>query len=169
LDPYPLVRGTDPGIRILTKMSRIPNTEKNNEKIYVVTLYLQGSRRGAAGEVAFRVGFPGHAVRTDGWKERYNLSQLGLEQKSKSKGKNSDSNLKKLTYSQKNALQFSGLRIRIISIWIRIQLFNLMRIRILLLIKVMGICDHWSVDPTGLNFDPPGLHCELAWPSTALY
>ncbi len=26
LDPDPLVRGTDPGIRIRTKMSRIPNT-----------------------------------------------------------------------------------------------------------------------------------------------
>ncbi len=25
-DPNPLVRGTDPGIRIRTKMSRIPNT-----------------------------------------------------------------------------------------------------------------------------------------------
>jgi hypothetical protein len=26
-DPKPLVRGTDPGIRIPTKMSRIPNTD----------------------------------------------------------------------------------------------------------------------------------------------
>jgi hypothetical protein len=29
LDPDPLVRGTDPVIRILTKMSRIPNTACN--------------------------------------------------------------------------------------------------------------------------------------------
>ncbi len=29
LDPDPLVRGTDPGIRIRTKMSRIPNTAHN--------------------------------------------------------------------------------------------------------------------------------------------
>ncbi len=29
LDPDPLVRGTDPGIRIRTKMSRITNTDKN--------------------------------------------------------------------------------------------------------------------------------------------
>jgi hypothetical protein len=31
LDPYPLIRGTDPGIRIRirTKMSRIPNTGLN--------------------------------------------------------------------------------------------------------------------------------------------
>jgi hypothetical protein len=50
-------------------------------------LYLQGSGRGAACEVAFRVGFPGHAVRTDGWKERYNLAQLGLEQKATREGK----------------------------------------------------------------------------------
>jgi hypothetical protein len=26
-DPDPLVRGTDPGIRIRTKMSRVPNTD----------------------------------------------------------------------------------------------------------------------------------------------
>jgi hypothetical protein len=37
---------------------------------------------------------------------------------------------------------------------IRIQLFTLMRIRILLLIKVMGICYIWAVDPLGL-------YCEL--------
>ncbi len=30
-DPYPLVRGTAPGIRIRTKMSRIPNTASNRE------------------------------------------------------------------------------------------------------------------------------------------
>ncbi len=24
----------------------------------------------------------------------------------------------------------------------------------------MGICDHWSTDPPGLQFDPPGLYCE---------
>jgi hypothetical protein len=45
---------------------------------------------------------------------------------------------------------------------IRIQLFTTMRIRIriLLLIKVMGICDHWSIDTSGLHFEPPGLHCD---------
>jgi hypothetical protein len=53
-------------------------------------VYLQRSRGGAACEVAFRVGFPGHAVRTDGWKERYNWDRLGFEQKSKS-----NSNFKK--------------------------------------------------------------------------
>ncbi len=102
------------------------------KKCIGLLVYLHGSKRGAACQVAFRVGSPGHTVRTDGWKERY---KLGLEQKSKSKGKNSDSNLKKKTYSQKNALQVSGLRIRITLMWIRIQLFTLMRIRILLLIK----------------------------------
>jgi hypothetical protein len=30
-DPNPLVRGTDPGIRIRTKMARIPNTDQNYE------------------------------------------------------------------------------------------------------------------------------------------
>ncbi len=29
-DPDPLVRGTDPGIRIRTNMSRIPNSDANN-------------------------------------------------------------------------------------------------------------------------------------------
>ncbi len=63
-----------------------------------------------------------------------------------------------------------GLRIRVtlIRIWIWIQLFTLMRIR-MLLIKVTGICDHWSRDPPGLYFKPPGLHCERPWPSTALF
>ena len=31
-DPDPLVRGTDPGIRIRTKMSRIPNNDYNLDK-----------------------------------------------------------------------------------------------------------------------------------------
>jgi hypothetical protein len=43
---------------------------------------------------------------------------------------------------------------------IRIQLFTLMQIRIQLLFRIMGICDHWSVDPPGLHFEPSGLHCE---------
>ncbi len=38
--------------------------------------------------------------------------------------------------------------------------FILMRIRILLLIKVMGIYDHWSIDLPGLYFEPSGLHSE---------
>jgi hypothetical protein len=33
---------------------------------------------------------------------------------------------------------------------IRIQLFNVVRIRIL--IKVMGICDQWFLGPPGLRF-----------------
>jgi hypothetical protein len=49
---------------------------------------------------------------------------------------------------------------------IRIQLFTLVRIRIklftsmrnLLLIEVLGIFDPWSIDPTELRFEPPGLH-----------
>ncbi len=32
--------------------------------------------------------------------------------------------------------------------------------RILLLVKVMQICDHWYTDPPGLHFEPPRLHCE---------
>jgi hypothetical protein len=51
------------------------------------------------------------------------------------------------------------LLIRIITlIRIRIQLFTLMRIRIQLLFKVMGFCDHESIDHPGLQFDAPGLH-----------
>jgi hypothetical protein len=54
---------------------------------------------------------------------------------------------------------------------IRIQLlFNLMRtrIRIMLLIKVIVISDHWFIDPPRLYFEPPGVHCERPGPSTAL-
>jgi hypothetical protein len=54
-----------------------------------------------------------------------------------------------------------GLQIRI-----RVWLFTF-RIRILLLIKVMQICDHWSPDPPGLNFESPRLHCERPRPSAA--
>jgi hypothetical protein len=43
---------------------------------------------------------------------------------------------------------------------VRIKLFTLMRIRILLLNKVMQICDHWSPGTLGLHFEPPALHCE---------
>jgi hypothetical protein len=39
-----------------------------------------------------------------------------------------------------------------------------MRIRILLLIKVMKICDHWCIDPPGLHFEPPGLNCSVHGP-----
>jgi hypothetical protein len=72
----------------------------------------------------------------------------------------------------------AGLRICITFLTIRIQLFTLMRIRIqlypgtllwiriLLLIKVMGICD---IDPPGLHFEPPGLHCERPRPFTILF
>ncbi len=35
-----------------------------------------------------------------------------------------------------------------------------------LLWKVMGICEHWSIDPLGLHFEPAGLHL---WASTALH
>ncbi len=45
------------------------------------------------------------------------------------------------------------LRIRITLMRIRIPVFTLLRIRILLLIKVMRICDHWSTDPLRPRFD----------------
>ncbi len=32
--------------------------------------------------------------------------------------------------------------------------------KILLLIKVMGICDRWYTDPPRLHFEPRRLHCE---------
>jgi hypothetical protein len=46
---------------------------------------------------------------------------------------------------------------------IRILLFTLMRIqnRIVHLICVMQICDHWATDPPGLHLEPPRLHFEL--------
>ena len=43
---------------------------------------------------------------------------------------------------------------------IRIQLLTLMRIRILIFIKMIGICDYWPIDLPGLHFEPPGLLCE---------
>jgi hypothetical protein len=52
---------------------------------------------------------------------------------------------------------------------IRIQLFTLMRIRILLFIKVMQICDRWSTDHPGLYFEPLRLHCERSRPCTAQF
>ncbi len=56
----------------------------------------------------------------------------------------------------------AGLRIRIILMRTRSHLLTLMgiRIRILLLIKVMGICDHCSTDIPGFHFQHPRLHCE---------
>jgi hypothetical protein len=60
----------------------------------------------------------------------------------------------------------AGFRIRITTmrIWlqpftfmrIRIQLFILIQIRIRILIKVIGICGHWSIDLPGLHFKPSG-------------
>jgi hypothetical protein len=39
------------------------------------------------------------------------------------------------------------------------------RIRILLLIKLVRICDHWPTDPTGIHFAPPRLHLSVHGPS----
>jgi hypothetical protein len=46
----------------------------------------------------------------------------------------------------------------------RILLFTLMRIRILLLIKVMRACDHWSTDPLRLHFHSLRLHTRIQSP-----
>jgi hypothetical protein len=57
--------------------------------------------------------------------------------------------------------KISGLRIRITHLWIRIQLFTQMQIRILLLIKVIKkISDHWSIDPPELHFEPQGFNAD---------
>jgi hypothetical protein len=53
------------------------NKRYTAKKLMWSLVYLQRSRGGAACEVAFRVGFPGHAVRTDGWKERYSWGTKG--------------------------------------------------------------------------------------------
>ncbi len=58
-----------------------------------------------------------------------------------------------ISYAKKPAFYGTFMRIRN-------QLFTSMRIRILLLIKVMEICDHWSVDRPGLHFEPPSLNFE---------
>jgi hypothetical protein len=44
-DPDPLVRGTDPGIRIRTKMSRIPNT--GEEYFHSFCLFINKLKVGA--------------------------------------------------------------------------------------------------------------------------
>jgi hypothetical protein len=51
-------------------------------------------------------------------------------------------------------------------LWIRI---TWIRIRILLLIKEMEVCDHRTIEPPRLHFEPPGLLCELLRISTALF
>ncbi len=35
--------------------------------------------------------------------------------------------------------------------------------------QVIGICDHWSIDPPGLHFESPGLHCKRPRPFMALF
>ncbi len=76
---------------------------------------------------------------------------------------------------------WAGFRIRItlMRIPVRIQLFTLLRILIqlftsvqfriwiLLLNKVMRICERWTTDPPGLHFESPRLHFEHPLPSTA--
>ncbi len=54
---------------------------------------------------------------------------------------------------------------------ILIELSTVMRIQtqIQRLFKVMGISDHWSKDPPGLHFEPPGLNCERPRFSTSLF
>jgi hypothetical protein len=44
-------------------------------------------------------------------------------------------------------------------------LFTFMLIRILILIKVTRICDHWSTDPPRLHFEHLRLHGERPQPS----
>jgi hypothetical protein len=49
---------------------------------------------------------------------------------------------------------------------IRIRLNTLMRIRILLLIsKVMQICDHWYLEPSGVHSEPSRHHRERPRPN----
>jgi hypothetical protein len=38
-----------------------------------------------------------------------------------------------------------------------------------LLLKVMGICEHWFIDPLGLHFEPADLHCQRPRPSTLYF
>jgi hypothetical protein len=59
-------------------------------------------------------------------------------------------------YYALNCASIAGLRIRITLLLIRIHLFTIMRTRILLLIRVMTICDHWSMDPLGLQIQISG-------------
>ncbi len=53
----------------------------------------------------------------------------------------------------------------------RNRLFILLRIqmRMLLLIKVMQICDYWSTGPPGLHCKPPRLHFERPQRSNSLF
>ncbi len=124
------------------------NKRYTAKKLMWSLVYLQRSRGGAACEVAFRVGFPGHAVRTDGWKERYSWGTKGKKWRGKG-----ILIFKKADVSSKECLTI---------LWAaNPHHFNVdpdpashfnVRIRILFLIKVMEFCDHWSGDPTGLHF-----------------
>ncbi len=51
---------------------------------------------------------------------------------------------------------------------IQMRLSILMRIRILLLIKVLQTCDHWSTGPPRLNFEHERLYCKYLGPSIAV-
>jgi hypothetical protein len=68
------------------------------------------------------------------------------------------------SFDKKTPCKFSRLRIRIHCNNADPE-SNFRRIRIQLLIKVMGIYDHRSTDPPGLHFEPPYVNCER---STAL-
>ncbi len=50
-------------------------------------------------------------------------------------------------------------RIRI-PLFTLIRIWNRIRIRILLYIRVTQICDHWSTDPSRLHLDHPCIYCE---------
>ncbi len=52
---------------------------------------------------------------------------------------------------------------------IRIQIFTLIRIRIHLLIYVMGICSHWSMDLQGSNLSLQASIVGVHGPRTALF
>ncbi len=66
-----------------------------------------------------------------------------------------------LRATESGSLPKAGLRICLTFILIQVQLFTSMRMRILIVIKVMRICDHWSTEPPGL------LNCKRPRPSKA--
>ncbi len=72
-----------------------------------------------------------------------------------------------LRATESGSLPKARLRIRITLMQIRIQLFTLIRTWILLVIKVMRICDHWSAEPPRLDLEPSHLDYERPRPSKA--
>jgi hypothetical protein len=63
------------------------------------------------------------------------------------------------------------IKLTLMRIRVRNRLLTLkrIRIRILFLVNVMRMCDHWSIGPPRLHFEPLRLHCKHLGPYIVLF